>query len=111
MKQNHCFSDDHPKLYYRATCGRCRVISAILTALSLGAVQRLPLSSREALELIAAGSLKDGRPALFYRGRFTSSMWLLPCLGIATLNFMARTFIESTGAAIRDLSPQHFHSD
>jgi hypothetical protein len=111
MKQKHCFSDDRPKLYYRATCGRCRVISAILAALSLGIVQRLPLSSEEALELIAAGSLKDGRPALFYRGRFTSSMWLLPCLGIATLNFMVRTFVALTGAAIRDWSPQHFHSD
>jgi hypothetical protein len=87
------------------------VISAILAALSLGIVQRLPLSSEEALELIAAGSLKDGRPALFYRGRFTSSMWLLPCLGIATLNFMVRTFVALTGAAIRDWSPQHFHSD
>jgi hypothetical protein len=111
MKQNHCFSDDHPKLYYRATCGRCRVISAILTALSLGVVQRLPLSSREALELIAAESLKDGRPALFFRGRFTSGFWLLPCLGIATLNFMVCAFLASTRSAIRDLSPQHFPSD
>lgn len=104
MKQQHSFSDDRPKLYYRATCGRCRAISAILTMLSVGVVQRLPLSSREALGLIRAGSLNDGRPALFYRGHFTSGLWILPCLGIATLNLMARTLVAAIASSIRVLS-------
>jgi hypothetical protein len=35
MKQPYSFSDDRPKLYYRATCARCRVISSVLIALSV----------------------------------------------------------------------------
>jgi hypothetical protein len=35
MKHPYCFSDDRPKLYYRATCARCRVISSVLIALSV----------------------------------------------------------------------------
>ncbi len=110
MKQKLCFSDDRPKLYYRATCGRCRVISVVLKALSVGIARRLPLSSREALELIRNGNLNDGRPALFYRGHFTSGLLILPCLGIAMLNLMARTLVAAIGSSIRVLSSQDVHS-
>ena len=64
-------------------------------------VRRVPLSSREAREHIAAGNLDDGRPALFYRGQFITDLRLLPSLEIATLHLIVRTLTASMRSAIR----------
>jgi hypothetical protein len=101
MKQSYSFSDDGPKPCYGATCARCRVISSVLIALISCIVRRVPLSSREAREHIAAGNLDDGRPALFYRGHFITGLRLLPSLEIATLHLMVRTLTASIRSAIR----------
>jgi len=75
-----------PRLYYRATCPRCRVISRVVICLSLGLVSREPMASAEARRVYAAFRQEQGRPALFYRGCFVTGWRMVPAIGAAMFN-------------------------
>lgn len=51
-------------LLYRGTCSRCRLLSRILTLLSLGVLARLPIGSRDAERLYERFPRSRGKLAL-----------------------------------------------
>lgn len=59
----------HPLLFYRATCPRCRFLSAALVALSVGIMRRVPNTSAEATAIFDARGVERGKLALLHRGR------------------------------------------
>jgi hypothetical protein len=91
---------DRPRLYYRASCAKCRTISLLLQWMSMSVVCRLPLSRLEARELFAANRLKEGRPVFVHRGRFVTGPRILPCIAAATSSVV----LESMMAALRKVS-------
>jgi predicted DCC family thiol-disulfide oxidoreductase YuxK len=56
-------------LFYRGTCPRCRLLSRIVTLLSLGQVKRLPIGSSEAQRLYELYPESRGKLALIVLGR------------------------------------------
>jgi len=73
-----------PLLLYRATCPKCRRLSALLVALSLGWVARVPAQSSPAARLYARFGQPSGGLALIYRDAFhggrTMPLWALLAL-------------------------------
>jgi hypothetical protein len=73
-----------PILFYRATCSRCRFLSATIVALSSAWVRRIPVDSPEALKLYAQFRETPGTLALFYRESFHTG-WAIPAFVLLAL--------------------------
>lgn len=103
MNQQFYITQVRPRLYYRATCPRCRVISRLITVGSCGFVRRLPMASAEARQVYAACGQEQRRPALFYRGLFVTGWRILPAIGLAVLRspfVLAYLGLRAAGARI-----------
>jgi hypothetical protein len=86
-----------PTLLYRATCGKCRVLSAAAVALTLGLVRRVPLASPEALGLYERHRVRPGKLALV-TGRGMRTGWRV-VYGIALLPLLL-VFEALTGGGL-----------
>lgn len=61
---------ERPVLLYRATCSKCRWMSASVVALSCFSVRRLPFDTLEAQQIYARFGQPLGKLALLDRGGF-----------------------------------------
>jgi hypothetical protein len=77
MKARHYRAKGRPTLLYRATCPKCRFLSAAIVALSCGWVQRISVDSPEAMRLYDRFGQNPGKLALLYRGGFHCG-WTIP---------------------------------
>jgi hypothetical protein len=59
-------------ILYRATCGKCRLLSHLATAMSFGSLRRVPLDAPEADVLRSRHGIPRGKLALIHRDRVTS---------------------------------------
>jgi hypothetical protein len=76
-----------PTLLYRATCTKCRLVSAAIVVMSCRRIRRIPLDSPEALGLYARFAEPPGKLALAYRRRFQVGRGLPLSLLLALLGF------------------------
>jgi predicted DCC family thiol-disulfide oxidoreductase YuxK len=65
----HNLDDNQLVLLYRSTCKRCRILSGLVIALSLGIVRRIPNNSNEAKHLIKVHQLNSSRVILIEGSR------------------------------------------
>lgn len=67
-------------LIYRATCAKCRRISAVILVLALGSLRRLSLDSPRARDIYARHGVETAKVGVFYGGTLRTG-WSIP-LGI-----------------------------
>lgn len=96
-----------PLLLYRATCPKCRLLSALVVAVSLGWVLRVPAQSSYAARLYARFGQSPGGLALIYGGAYhagrTMPLWTL--LAFAENLALARWLRERAGREKRTFGP------
>ncbi|HTW82918.1 MAG TPA: hypothetical protein VMD91_02480 [Candidatus Sulfotelmatobacter sp.] len=73
-----------PMLLYRATCAKCRTLSALVAALSAGWIRRVAVDAPEALELYARYGAAPGTLALLYRGALYTR-WTVPAFALMAM--------------------------
>lgn len=76
---------DAGRLFYRATCPRCRVLSRVALVLALGRIRRVPLDSPEADVLVREGRLPRGKLAFVGRGGTGLGWGVVPVMAAALL--------------------------
>jgi len=76
---------DAGRLFYRATCPRCRWLSRVALVLALGRIRRVPLGSPEAEALVREGRLPRGKLAFVGRGGTGLGWGVVPAMAAAVL--------------------------
>ncbi len=84
MTQLPCMTGVRPALLYRATCPKCRLLSAMIVSLSCGWVRRVPVDSPEAVRLYARFGQPPDRLALLYRDGFRTG-WTISIFTLTAL--------------------------
>lgn len=69
-----------PLLLYRGTCGKCRLISRLLVALSLATIRRAPIRSEEAERVLRAHPERKGKLALIRGAEIVTGWPVVPAV-------------------------------
>ena len=88
-----------PVLLYRATCGKCRVLSLLLRVAALGRLQRVPIASAEADLLYSRRPGTRGRLALVRNTVVITG----PPMAVALLRHVLETWALPALAAVLTL--------
>lgn len=65
-------------LLYRHTCWKCRVLSRMIVAMSLAAIDRAPITSAQADVVLRAHPDSKGKLALVRGSRIVTGWWVAP---------------------------------
>jgi hypothetical protein len=86
MRQATDADGSFPVILYRARCPRCRFLSRLLVAISLGMLRRIPVDSAAAHEIYDRYGIERGKLALLYRQRLRTGRFIVLSLWLALVD-------------------------